>query len=61
MTRKLCIFTDPNIDRQFQEIVQGINEITKRSTINADCTDLSTVIVLLNQIRAALIESKICS
>lgn len=61
MTRKLCIFPDPNIDRQFEEIVQGMNEITKKSAVNANCTDLATAIALLNQIRAALIASKICS
>lgn len=60
-TRKLHNFTDMTLDRQFVEIIDKLNTaLDAPVTINAACTDLTTAVALVNQIRAALISKGIC-
>ena len=59
--RKLYNFPDQNIDRQFVELVQGINSMALAMPMADAATDLPTALVLLNQIRTALISVKIGS
>lgn len=64
--KKLCLFPDVSIDRQFTEVVDESNRtaatipVITPVAVNAACIDLPTAITLTNQLRGALIANGIC-